>query len=174
MSKLDDLKNEVAELEAQEASARRKAEAHPEQEAQITPNRGECIAIIRDEFGPMADRVAAAGLIKKIDPYLSQFADEEVVERLVPHPDVDRLRELKEFIVDCSAVADVEGYIQDRIAAIAEFNSLLAQYPKRTLNAPVLIDPEQRVAYHAASQDPKHGVSRDTYSYTLRRFGWKV
>ena len=175
MSKLDDLKNEVAELEAQEASAQTKAEDGSIQETQTLLNRAERVAIIRDEAKPLADRIAAASIVKKLDPYyLYQFSDEDVIERLMPHPHLSKLAELKAFIEDRASVSDVEVYINGRIAAIVEFRSLMAQSPKRHLDAPVLVNPEQSVAYHAAMQDAKHGVSRDTYSYALRRLGWKV
>ena len=210
MSAIEDLKKEIAALEAKEAAVSGKPlelapepvptevsaqdgsteeslleqalkqildpSYKPSQQPARTPSLADkCRAIAGDESKPMSERIAAARAFKQEASFYRQYSDEDVVERLTPHPHYEQLAVLKAFIEDRPTPmtsSQVEQYIADRIPAIMKFNTLRAEFPLR--EAPILSKPDESVAYWAARQDPAHGKSRDTYCYALRRFGWKV
>ena len=133
------------------------------------------LATATNESLPMPERIqAACEWTGKDNRYWNQFPVTELPERLSPHPHTAQLKELADFIEDRSPMSDVDEYVKIRVEAVAEFNRLKNEYPKRNRGTPILIQPEERVAHWAKKHDPEHGITRSTYCWALRQFGFNV
>ena len=83
-----------------------------------------------DETKPVAERIQAAREWRTALPtrnYCEQFDDASLVEKLIPHPHSERLKELKERMKDESVS------VRGRFAAIDEHRRLRNEFPKRDL-----------------------------------------
>jgi hypothetical protein len=126
--------------------------------------------IIGNETLPLVLRREAAARAQRTFPSLARTSLDQIVEQFTPHPHLVRLKELQTFISDRSPVEDIDAYLKAKREAIVEFRQLVGQYPKRTEGTPVLVNPEQYVAYWAKenSGQEREGV----YSYALRQLGF--
>lgn len=108
-------------------------------------------ATILDESLPKEVRIRAAQEWKEhFGPRSNwnQYPNEELLQRLAPHPHRKRLEELHEFIsYRPEPVTDVEEYLKSRRAALAEFRALKNEYP--LYDAPYLSFTEPGISYHA-------------------------
>jgi hypothetical protein len=147
-----------------------------ERKAAVAGNRKQAtlFGIIGNEALPLVLRREAAARAQRLFRALASTSIDDLVERYTPHPHLARLKELEAFIDDRSPVEDIDSYLKAKRDVIAEFRLLRGQYPKRSEGTPVLINPEQTIAYRVKENDPKSGVTRDTYSYALRQLGFNI
>lgn len=147
-----------------------------ERKAAVANNRkrDKIFGIIGDEALPLVLRREAAARAQRLFRALATTSIDDLVERYSPHPHLARLKELEAFIDDRSPVEDIDSYLKAKREAIAEFRHLRGQYPKRSEGTPVLVNPEQTIAYLVKENDSESGVTRDPYTYALRQIGFNL
>jgi len=209
MNGIDQLKQEIAELEAQtQAQLQTEAQEPATETSASFPQRPKTLkelfdpnhpwrlkndallATATDESLPEPQRIkAAVEWRERLTPtelrHWQQYKDEELPERLTPHPHREKLKQLHDFVFDIlpedngflkyrPVEGDIEVYIRSHLEAIHEFNRLANEFPKRNEGVPIFKGAAEYVARQAKDNDPQHGKTRDTYCFVLRRAGFKV